>query len=55
MGDDAWLSVTFDKGKHFASGELQLRARDKDLFRLSLKDNNDATPGFRRQTQGPRC
>ena len=44
-GDDAWLSVTFDKGKHFASGDLRF-VRDKDLFRLSLKDSKDATQVF---------
>src|ERR1700722_16057635 len=27
-GDDAWLTVTFDKGKHFTSGDLRF-VRDK--------------------------
>lgn len=35
-GDDAWLAVTFDKGKYFTSGELH-RA-DMNRYRLSLKD-----------------
>jgi YHS domain-containing protein len=34
-GDDAWLTVTFDKGKYFARGELRyLPARD--AFELTL-------------------
>jgi len=32
---DAWLRVTFDKGKYFVSGELRYLA-DKDLFQLTL-------------------
>jgi hypothetical protein len=33
---EAWLVVTFDKGKHFASGELRYRPA-KDDFELSVK------------------
>lgn len=34
--DDAWLSVVFDQGKHFSSGELRA-VPEKDLYRLTLK------------------
>src|SRR5262245_26134702 len=34
-GDDAWLMVTFDKGKYFARGELRPRT-DADGFELTL-------------------
>jgi YHS domain-containing protein len=34
-GDDAWLTVTFDKGKYFRKGELRYRA-DKELYQLTL-------------------
>lgn len=34
-GDDAWLSVGFEEGKHFTKGELRYRA-DKNLFELNL-------------------
>jgi hypothetical protein len=34
-GEDAWLSVKFDKGKHFVSGELR-PVHDKDQFQLTL-------------------
>jgi YHS domain-containing protein len=44
-GDDAWLGVTFEQGKHFASGELHF-IPDKDLFRLSLKGVDGATQTF---------
>lgn len=44
-GDDAWLSVTFDQGKHFASGELRFD-RDKDLYRLTLKGADGASQTF---------
>jgi YHS domain-containing protein len=44
-GDDAWLGVTFDKGKHFASGVLRF-VPDKDLFRLSLKGVDGGTQTF---------
>jgi YHS domain-containing protein len=44
-GDDAWLGVTFDQGKHFASGELR-HVPDKDLYRLSLKGVDGAVQTF---------
>jgi hypothetical protein len=34
-GDDAWLTVVFDKGKHFTSGELRYRPTE-DAFDLVL-------------------
>jgi YHS domain len=34
-GDDAWLTVSFDKGKHFAAGELRYRPGG-DTFELAL-------------------
>jgi YHS domain-containing protein len=34
-GDDAWISVTFEDGKHFSKGELRHIA-DKNLFELKL-------------------
>jgi hypothetical protein len=34
-GRDAWLKVTFDKGKHFTAGELRPLA-EKDAFALTL-------------------
>jgi hypothetical protein len=34
-GDDAWLTVTFDKGKHFVRGELR-HVPAKDQIHLSL-------------------
>ncbi len=34
-GDDAWLRVALDKGKHFAKGELRYLA-DKDQYQLTL-------------------
>jgi Archaeal TRASH domain len=34
-GDDAWLTVSFDKGKHFAAGELRYRPAT-DSFDLAL-------------------
>ena len=34
-GDDAWLKVDFEKGKHFTSGELRY-IPDKDHFVLTL-------------------
>jgi YHS domain-containing protein len=33
--DDAWLTVVFDKGKHFRKGELRYLA-DKELYQLTL-------------------
>src|SRR5262245_22455247 len=34
-GDDGWLTVAFDKGKHFVKGELRYLP-DKDHYRLTL-------------------
>ncbi len=34
-GDDAWLKLAIDRGKHFQSGELHYVA-DKDQFRLDV-------------------
>jgi hypothetical protein len=34
-GDDAWLTVVIDKGKHFTRGELRYLA-DKDAYQLTL-------------------
>lgn len=34
-GDDAWLAVTFDKSKHFKTGELRYDAKEK-VYRLNL-------------------
>ena len=44
-GDDAWLSVAFDQGKHFKTGELRF-VPDKKLFRLSLKTSADGEQVF---------
>jgi hypothetical protein len=33
-GEDAWLKVAFDKGKHFVAGELRYLP-DKDLFQFT--------------------
>jgi YHS domain-containing protein len=36
-GDDAWLSVAFDKGKHFSNGELRYTpVKDQPSFTLAL-------------------
>lgn len=34
-GDDAWLKVAIDRGKHFSGGELRYLP-DRDLYRLTL-------------------
>ena len=34
-GDDAWLTVAFEKGKHFTAGELKYDAKAKQ-FTLTL-------------------
>jgi hypothetical protein len=44
-GKDAWLSVTFVKGKHFESGELRYLP-DKDLFQLTLRTPSKETQTF---------
>jgi hypothetical protein len=35
-GDDAWLTVAFDKGKHFAQGELRYLP-GKDQYQLTVR------------------
>lgn len=35
-GEDAWLGVTFEKSKYFASGELRYLP-DKDAYQLTLR------------------
>lgn len=35
-GSDAWLTVTFEKGKHFTTGELRYTP-DKDAVKFTLK------------------
>src|SRR5205807_2121550 len=44
-GDDAWLRVTFEKGKYFVKGELRYLA-DKDLFQLTLTTTTKETLTF---------
>jgi YHS domain-containing protein len=41
-GDDAWLTVAFDKGKHFTSGELKYDAKAKQFtFTLTGTDKSE--------------
>jgi YHS domain-containing protein len=41
-GDDAWLTVAFDKGKYFRKGELRYRADNKLYqFTLSTTDSKE--------------
>jgi len=43
-GDDAWLTVAFDKGKYFARGELRhLPASDEFELKLTTVDKETAT------------
>ncbi len=44
-GDDAWMTVTFDQGKHFASGELRY-VPEKQVYRLSLKGTDGTARAF---------
>jgi YHS domain-containing protein len=44
-GDDAWLQVAFDKGKHFARGDLRYLP-DKDLYQLTLLTTGKETLTF---------
>jgi hypothetical protein len=44
-GDDAWLEVAFDKGKHYAKGELRYLPA-KDVFQLTLRTTKDETHTF---------
>ncbi|MCE9563165.1 MAG: YHS domain-containing protein [Planctomycetes bacterium] len=37
-GNDAWMAIAFDKGKHFTAGELRYTpAKDKEEVRYTLK------------------
>ena len=44
-GDDAWLVVTIDKGKHFTEGELRYNA-GKGNYQLTLTTHDKATATF---------
>jgi hypothetical protein len=44
-GDDAWLKVAFDKGKHYTAGELRYLP-DTDRYRLTLQTPAKATEVF---------
>src|SRR6516162_675377 len=44
-GDDAWLKVDFDKGKHFVRGELRYLP-DNDQFQLTLLTTGKETLTF---------
>jgi hypothetical protein len=44
-GDDAWLTVSFEKGKHFRKGELRYLP-DKDLYQLTLGTTGDESLTF---------
>lgn len=39
-GDDAWITVTFDKGRHFKSGEIRYLP-DKDRYQLKVMTKDD--------------
>ncbi len=48
-GDDAWMAVTFDKGKHYTSGELRYtpeKGKDEVRFTLKLTTPSKATATF---------
>src|SRR5829696_8639286 len=44
-GDDAWLTVAFEKGKHFKTGELRHNP-GKGTYQLTLKTPDDETRTF---------
>lgn len=44
-GDDAWLSVTFDRGKYFTKGELRYNS-GKGNYQLALTTPDKATATF---------
>ncbi len=44
-GDDVWMKIAFDKGKHFSGGDLHYLA-DKKLFRLNLTTPEKKTLTF---------
>lgn len=46
-GQDAWLTVTFDKGKHFTKGELRYAPdQDQPKFTLTLTTADKSTATF---------
>jgi hypothetical protein len=46
-GEDAWLVVTFDKGKHFTRGELRfMPEKDRPKFTLTLTAADKSTATF---------
>jgi hypothetical protein len=44
-GDDAWLAVTFDKGKYFTTGELRFLS-EKPAYQLTLTSPEKTTLTF---------
>jgi hypothetical protein len=44
-GPDAWLTVAFDKGKHFVKGELRALP-EKDRYQLTLENTANQTVTF---------
>lgn len=44
-GDDAWLTVSFEKGKHFTAGELRYLA-EKPAYQLTLTTPDKATQSY---------
>jgi hypothetical protein len=44
-GEDAWLTVTFDKGKHFVKGELHYLP-EKDEFQFTVQTTDKKTLVF---------
>lgn len=52
-GEDAWLHIAFDKGKHFRSGDLRY-IPDKDLFRLTVATPANDTLTFEGKRDGKR-
>lgn len=52
-GDDAWLRITFDKGKHLRSGELR-PVRGKDLYLLTVTTPDEKTLTFEGKLEGKR-
>jgi YHS domain-containing protein len=52
-GDDAWLKITFDKGKHFREGELRYLP-EKDAFRFVVADPRGNKRTFEGKLAGKR-
>jgi hypothetical protein len=50
-GEDAWLKVRFDKGKHFRTGELHYLPAE-DRFRLTLETKDKQTLTFKGPLEG---